>query len=155
AHLQGGNAKMDRRHDRRELAEEELHSLLAVTRASERMFRGLTGVDRFTLYATACGTGFRASALASLTPESFDMSVKLPTAPLPARRNKSRKLKVQPLPPDVAELLCDYLKDRLAGQPIWGGTWARDNKGAEMLRGDLQAAGIPYVVEGPDGPLYA
>jgi hypothetical protein len=24
-----------------------------------------------------------------------------------------------------------------------------------MLRGDLQAAGIPYVVEGPDGPLYA
>ena len=24
-----------------------------------------------------------------------------------------------------------------------------------MLRGDLEAAGIPYVVEGPDGPEYA
>jgi hypothetical protein len=24
-----------------------------------------------------------------------------------------------------------------------------------MLRGDLDAAGIPYAVEGPDGPLYA
>src|SRR5437763_15361117 len=24
-----------------------------------------------------------------------------------------------------------------------------------MLRGDLESAGIPYAVEGPDGPLYA
>ena len=24
-----------------------------------------------------------------------------------------------------------------------------------MLRGDLAAAGIPYTVEGPDGPLFA
>lgn len=30
-----------------------------------------------------------------------------------------------------------------------------EQKESEMLRGDLQAAGIPYVVEGPDGPLYA
>src|SRR5207244_5674178 len=28
-------------------------------------------------------------------------------------------------------------------------------KGAEMLRIDLEVAGIPYTVEGPDGPLYA
>src|SRR5262249_1999162 len=49
----------------------------------------------------------------------------------------------------------DYLRDRPAGQPVWGGTWARDRRGAEMLRGDLEAAGIPYVVEGPDGPLFA
>ena len=62
---------------------------------------------------------------------------------------------MQPLPPDVADLLRDYLRDRPAGQPVWGGTWASDNKGAEMLRGDLEAAGIPYAVEGPDGPLYA
>src|SRR5262249_29614645 len=38
---------------------------------------------------------------------------------------------------------------------VWGGTWARDGQGAEMLRRDLEAAGIPYAVEGPDGPLYA
>src|SRR5207253_9634172 len=31
----------------------------------------------------------------------------------------------------------------------------RDKRGAEMLRGDLAAAGIPYAVEGADGPLYA
>jgi integrase len=154
-HLAGGNAKVDRRHDRRELEAEELRRLLAVTRASERVFRGLTGPDRFALYATACGTGFRASALASLTPESFDLSAELPTVTLAARHAKNRKTKVQPLPEDLAELLRAYLAGRPGGQPVWGGTWARDRKGAEMLRPDLGAAGIPYAVEGPDGPLYA
>jgi integrase len=155
AHLQGANVKMDRRHDRRELTEDELRSLLSATRSSGHSFRGLGGLDRFALYATACGTGFRASALASLTPESFDLSGEVPTVTLAAQHNKSRKLKVQPLPPDVADLLREYLKGRPAGVPVWGGAWASDGKGAEMLRGDLAAAGIPYAVEGPDGPLYA
>src|SRR5205085_6909043 len=43
--------------------------------------------------------------------------------------------------------------DRPAGQPVWSGTWFED--GAEMLRGDLDAASVPYVVEGPNGPLFA
>jgi integrase len=154
-HLQGGNVKTDRRHDRRELDAEELRRLLAAARESGRTFRGLSGPDRFHLYATACGTGFRASALASLTPESFDLSADLPTVTVAARHNKSRRVKVQPLPPDLAALLGEYLRGRPAGQPVWGGTWASDNKGAEMLRIDLEAAGIPYAVEGPDGPLYA
>jgi hypothetical protein len=40
-------------------------------------------------------------------------------------------------------------------EPVWGGTWARGHKAAEMLRLDLEAAGIPYAVEGPDGPEFA
>ena len=155
AHLSGGNVRMDRRHDRRELTEGELRRLLTATKASERTFRGLTGSHRFHLYAAACGTGFRASALASLTPESFDLDAETPTVTLPARLNKNRRLRVQPLPPDVADLMRDYLEARPAGQPLWGGTWAKDNKGAEMMRGDLEAAGIAYATEGPDGPQYA
>jgi integrase len=149
------NAQTDVRHGRRELSAEELGRLLEATRASDRTFRGLTGTDRFTLYAMACGTGFRASALASLTPESFDLEGQTPTVTLAARRNKNRKPRVQPMPLDVAELLRAYLNDRPAGQPVWGGTWASDHRGAEMLRGDLETAGIPYVIDGPDGPLYA
>jgi integrase len=155
SHLEAGNNQLDRRHDRRELTEEELRRLLSAARASERTFRGLSGWDRFHLYATACGTGFRASALASLTPESFDLGGETPTVTLSARRNKSRVQKVQPLPADVAGLLRDYLRDKPSDQPLWCGTWARDGKGSEMLRIDLDAAGIPYVVDGPDGPLYA
>jgi hypothetical protein len=44
-------------------------------------------------------TGFRAAALASQTPESFDLG-NAPTVTLPARRSKNRKTKVQPLPAD-------------------------------------------------------
>src|SRR5205085_1150583 len=44
---------------------------------------------------------------------------------------------------------------RAASEPVWPGTWASDKKAALMLRKDLEAAGIPYAVESPDGPLYA
>jgi integrase len=149
------NVTVDRRHDRRELLEEEIRRLLDMTRASPRSYRGLSGQDRFHIYAMACGSGFRASALASLTPESFDLDGPMPTVTLPARHSKNRKTKIQPLPADLVELLREYLPGKPAGIPIWGGTWVRDGRGAEMLRGDLQTANIPYVVEGPDGPLYA
>jgi len=146
---------VDRRHDRRELEVEELRRVLDAARTSAQVFRGLTGPDRYHLYATACGTGFRASALASLTPESFELDADVPVVTLPARHAKNRRTKVQPLPADLVELLRVYLADKPAGRPIWGGTWARDRKGAEMLRIDLEVAGVPYAVEGPDGPLFA
>jgi integrase len=117
-HVEPGNTEVDRRHDRRELTADELRRLLAAARDSDRTFRGLSGRDRFHLYATACGTGFRAMGLASLTPESFDLDGATPTVTLSARRNKSRKVKVQPLPADVAELLREYLKGRSAGEPV-------------------------------------
>ena len=153
--LEAGNARVDRRHDRRELEVGELRCVLAAARASARTSFGLAGTDRYHLYATACGTGFRASALASLTPESFDLASGAATVTLSARSNKSRKTKVQPISPDLAEMLKGYLAGKAAGKPVWGGTWARDRRGAEMLKGDLADAGIPYAVEGPDGPLYA
>jgi site-specific recombinase XerD len=153
ASLKRLNADVDRRRGRRELQAEELRLLLAVTRDSAHSFRGLAGRDRYTLYATACGTGFRAAGLAGLTPERFDLDAETPTATLSARRNKSRVLKVQPLPPDLADLLKEYLRGKPAGVPVWPGTW--HDRAAEMLRADLEAAGIPYEAEGPDGPLFA
>jgi integrase len=146
-HLEAGNVATDQRHARRELTAAELRRLLDATRASPRAFRGLSGEDRFHLYATACGTGFRASALASLTPERFDLAATTPVVTLAVHKDKSRKGKVQPLPADLA--------GKPAGERVWGGTWAQYKQGAEMLRIDLEAAGIPYVVEGPDGPLFA
>jgi integrase len=155
AHLEANNVEVDRRHDRRELSTDELRQLLEMTRPSKRAFRGMTGEDRFMLYATACGTGFRAGALASLTPAHFDLDSPTPTVALAARKNKSRKPRLQPLPTDLVELLRNYLADRPTNVPLWGGDWACKGEGAEMLRADLGDAGIPYVVEGPDGPLYA
>ncbi|MBM3984022.1 MAG: hypothetical protein FJ304_27890, partial [Planctomycetes bacterium] len=141
------------RRTRRELTAEELRALLVGTRRSERAFRGLAGADRYFLYLTAAGTGFRVRALGNLTPADFDLDAG--TVTLAARFNKSRKLKVQPLPADVATALRDYLRDKPAGAPVWGGTWASAGSAAEMLRRDLEAVEVPYSVEGPDGPEYA
>jgi integrase len=147
------NVTTDRRHDRRELAAYEMRRLLEVTRASARGFRGLAGPDRAALYLTACGTGFRVRALAGLTPADFALAADMPAVVLPARLAKNKKAKVQPLAADVADALRAYLDGRPRNKPVWPGTWNVD--AAEMLRADLEAAGIPYAVEGPDGPLFA
>jgi len=149
------NVAVDVRRTRRELTAPELRRLFDATRNSDWSFRGLTGPDRYMLYLVAAGTGFRAGALAGLTPGDFDLNTDAPTVTLSARLNKSGKLKVQPLPPDVAGALRTFLTGKPAGVAVWGGTWAADCRGAEMLRNDLDAAGITYAVEGPDGPEYA
>lgn len=154
-HLERNRKETELRHRRRELTAQELEKLLDVARTSTWSFRDLSGLDRFALYVTACATGFRASSLTSLCPENFSLDADPPTITLAARNSKNRKTKVQPVPADVAVVLREYLAQKLQGEAVWGGTWASGHRGAEMLRGDLEAAGIPYVVEDADGPLYA
>ncbi len=149
------NAQTDIRRGRRELSPGELQRILITARRSRRTFRGLDGEARHALYATAVGTGFRASALANLTPADFDLASGEPTVTLPARFNKSRRRKVQPLPADVADLLRGFLAGKPTDAAVWPGPWADNGRAAMMVRGDLAAAGIPYVIPGPDGPLYA
>jgi integrase len=164
AHLAGGNVKLDRRHDRRTLSAEELRSLIQAARQSKEDFRGLGGPDRAILYAVACASGFRAGELASLRPGAFDLDSEPRTVTLSAENAKNGRTAVQPLPDELATSLQRWLAGKPADQPLWPGTWY--TKAAEMLRGDLEEAkamkqtdpeaeGIPYFVEGPDGPLYA
>jgi integrase len=153
AHLSGGNVRTDRRHDRQTLSVEQLTAILEAARVSDRTFRGLNGTDRRALYLTAMSTGFRADELATLTPESFDLDADPPTATVASAYTKNRQTAVQPLPADVAVVLRGHLNGKQAGARLWPGNWADD--GAEMLRIDLEPAGVPYVIDGPDGPLYA
>jgi integrase len=75
------------------------------------------------------------------------------TATLSAENAKNGRTAVQPLPADLVDALRDYLACCPADEPVWPGRWVM--KAAEMVSLGLEAAGIPYVVEGPDGPLYA
>ena len=83
------NAAVDLRRIRRELTAVELGRLFVAARDSERAYRGLVGRDRYFLYLTAAGTGFRANALANLTPADFDLG-DAPAATLAARFAKNR-----------------------------------------------------------------
>ena len=91
AHLSGGNVRLDRRHDRRALAADDLRSAIQAARGSEREFRGLAGANRAVLYSIACVSGFRASELASLCPDAFDLDGDPPTITLAAEHAQRKR----------------------------------------------------------------
>ena len=132
------NGETDVRHARRDFSPDELGLLLEAARQSPKAIRRLSGIDRYFLYLTAAATGFRVSELASMTPESFHLDGDTPTATVQASCTKNRKLAVQPLPLDVADLLREYLRDKAAGVPVWPGKWRR--KAVYLIRGDLKEA---------------
>jgi integrase len=140
-HLSRQNADVDVRHQRRALREESFHKVIEATGAG-RPFRGLTGADRLVIYTLSANTGLRASELGSLTPGSFALDATPPTVTVQAGYSKHRREDVQPLRADVAQMMRQYIAGRPAERPLWPGTWTE--AGAEMVRFDLAAAGIPY-----------
>jgi integrase len=152
-HLAAGNVRVDRRRNRRALTVEEISAVLAAARNSPRVIEGLDGDARHALYLCAVRTGFRAKELSSLTPDSFRLDDEVPVVVLSAKVGKNRRLVHQPIPADLVALMRGYLAGRPAGAPVW----PRLDRGrtAEMLRYDLADAGVPYVQDGPDGPVFA
>jgi integrase len=153
AHLSGGNVKLDRRHDRQTHSPEKLAAILDAALASKKTFRGLDGRERYHIYLATLVTGFRADEVSNLKPESFHLDESPPVVVLPARATKNRKGATQPIPPDIAEEFRAYLAGKPAGVPLWPGRWS--DHAAEMLRIELDACGIPYEIQGVDGPLFA
>jgi integrase len=148
-----GDVSLDRQHERRDLKPSEMLRLFEAAKASSKRFKGIAGSDRYMIYYTACGTGFRSAEIGTLTPESFNLDVIPLVAMLSGRRTKNRKFVTQPLPSGLASELREYLKAKCPGEKVWPGLWCV--RAADMLKIDLEAAGIPYVVPGPGGPLHA
>ncbi len=143
AELQALNADVDRRHRRRALARADVPWLLAAA-AEGPLHHGLTGRERALLYATALGTGLRASELGSLTPDSFAWQPAAPTVAVEAAASKHRRRDVLPLRKDLAAQLrahCTTVTPIGTGR-LWPGKWTAS--AAAMLRRDLARAGIPY-----------
>ncbi len=139
------NPETDVRHPRRDFSPEELRRLLEAARTSAVTLRRLSGTERHFLYLTACGTGFRASELASLSPESFDPDGEPPTATVEAGCAKNRQMARQPLPRDIAEALRPFLAGKPAGAPVWSGDWNR--RAFLLIQYDLEAARQTWLQE--------
>ena len=177
AHLQGGNVKLDRRRDRRELNDEEIGQLLAAARGGPVRY-GLSGYDRFVLYGTALGTGLRASELSSLTADNFDLDSDLPTVRVVANYAKNRREDIIPIPRDLADLLRGWIDEknsrahrtiRLRGKEaeasdggtdaadgrLWPGAWAATRKAGVMMKADLKVAGIAFETDNGRADFHA
>lgn len=141
--------KLDVRLERRELSEQEIRWLLETAR-SGAMCRGLPGFERFTLYATALGTGLRASELASLTPASFDFDDDTPTVRIAAANEKARRGDVLPLPPDLVGILQPWLKTMSRSKRLWPGKWAEFKSASKFIQRDLKAARKRWLEEAAD-----
>jgi hypothetical protein len=72
----------------------------------------------------------------------IDLDADPPTVTAEAAYSKRRRRDVQPLRPDVAQMLRRYIAGQPEDRPLWPGSWT--NKGAKMVRMDLTAAGLPY-----------
>lgn len=139
AHLGTINPETDRRRVRRALIPEEAARLIRAAE-SGRDVLGMTGPDRAILYSMALATGFRASELASLVPESFRLAESPPLIVCEAAYAKNGRRAEQPIPESLAARLSPWLATRPAGQTVFELT----DRTAEMIRVDLESAGIPY-----------
>jgi integrase len=136
--VSGFNAKEDRRQDRRTISLEELQRLVSVADRGPT-FMGISGPARALSYRLAVATGLRCSELSSVTPESFDWQA--PRVVVAAAYTKNGDPATFPLSSDLANDLAAYVAPLPPGKPIFP---LPIDKGAPMLRRDLEAAKIPY-----------
>jgi hypothetical protein len=136
------NPEADRRR-RRALTPEEAARLIRAAESGPTL-QGISGPDRAVLYRLALGTGFRASELASLTPASFRLAVagKPPTVVCEAGYTKNGKRAEQRIKTALAAVLRPWLASKAPGRPVF-----RPTRRADMIRADLEAAGVPYETD--------
>ena len=102
----------------------------------------------------AVETGLRWSELHSLTRSSFDFTGETATITIAAESAKNRKEDALPLRPELAQAMKARMALFLPDAKAFPGMW--EDKGAAMLRVDLEAAGIPAVDEyGCKGDFHA
>ncbi|SIO58479.1 Site-specific recombinase XerD [Singulisphaera sp. GP187] len=135
----GFNAKEDRRHDRRTISLEELRRVVEAAQVGAN-YREMSGPARALCYRLAVSTGLRFSEIASITPGSFDWSADSATVTVAAGYTKNGDPATLHLPADVAADLRRWVAALPAGSPIF----LLPSRGADMLKVDLDAAGVPY-----------
>ena len=109
--------------------------------ASTKMNMDYDGQTRAWLYLLASMTGLRGSELAVLEPSSFDLATR--TVTVAAAYTKAKVAAVLPL---TKAMIPDLRRWLATGRgPLFPGL--RDKKTSDMIRRDLEAAGLPYTTK--------
>jgi len=140
------NIRVDRRHERRALSDEEVARLIDAADRGPAL-RRLSGPDRAMLYRLAVETGLRAAELASLTVASLNLKdPRAATVTLEAAYSKHRRQDVVPLRPELAHALAAYVAGRAAAARLF----AMSDKTSAMLAADLRRAQAWWIRETSD-----
>lgn len=100
----------------------------------------MSGLDRALCYRLAVSTRLRSSEIKSITTGSFSgLDGDEPTVTVRAGYTKNGQEATQPLPPELAVDLLVWLSGKPSGQAVF----PLPDRGADMLKLDLEAAGIP------------
>ncbi len=129
---------------RRALTVEEQRWLLNITGNQPDRF-GMSGDERSMAYRVALGTGFRVSELASLRRGDFNLDSDPPTITLAASASKNRKAVEQPITPELAEHLRNFL--RLKAPDAVAFNLPPSHKTAEMIRLDMEAGRSAWLAD--------
>jgi len=143
-HLQGVNARTDKRHERRALSVDELHRLLDTTTAGPDRY-GMSGADRAMLYRLAVETGLRSAELRSLTRGSFNLAGDAPTVEIAAAYAKNRRQDTLPLKPDTAAMLARHFAGKMPTAPAFN--MPRRDTIIDMMQADLAAARDKWIAD--------
>lgn len=139
------NVRADRRRVRRALGVEELRALLYATAGEPERF-GLDGQTRALIYRTAVETGLRAGELQTLRVAGLEsLDGERPTVRVRAIDSKHRREDLLPLRPELARALLAHTSGRGPWEPVF--PLPKAWRSAEMLRADLDAAGIAHEDE--------
>ncbi len=151
AYLDTMNARADIRVQRRALSTADMQKLLDAARNGlER--HGMTGSERALIYELAATTGLRVSELASLTAASFSLG-ESPSVNIQAAYAKNRRQDNLPLRADMAGLLRAFLAGKMPSAKAF--PKLNNDCSADMLKADLEAAGLPYELDGKTFDFHA
>jgi integrase len=139
-HIGPMDTAQDNKRQRRSLTADEMRLLLRTT-ANGPDRRGITGPERAMHYETAAMTGLRAAELRALKVSDFDFGASV--VRLAAKHTKNRQDAVQPLKPDLAKRLKEYLSGKKPDSPAF--KTAASSHEVRVLRQDLEAAKIKEV----------
>ena len=109
--------------------------------------------ERRIIFLIARWTGLRAAEVACLRPMSFKFDGTTPVAVIPVTISKRRKEDRQPIPSFLVPELREFIAGKSENDRLFPGKWFR--RAAEMLRPDLEAAGIPYETHAGQADFHA
>lgn len=137
------NEKADRRVIRRALTIDEIRRLIGATEAGD-VHHGLTGRERGLVYQLALETGLRHNEIKTLTRADFLLSASPASVRIQAQNEKAGRGDVLPIRPELAQALAGYFNETLSLPNALAFPTMWKQRGAEMLREDLDAAGVDW-----------